>query len=141
MSFNKAQVLGRLGRDPELRYTQSGKPVANLNVATNRWWKNADGQTQEETEWHRVVAWGRTAETCQKYLSKGRQVFVEGRLQTRKWEDREGVTKYTTEIVAETVKFVDGAADGNGGGSGRGEPGGAEVAGFDRSFEDEDIPF
>ena len=105
MALNKAMIIGNLGDDPELRYTQSGTPVANMSIATNRRWTNDAGERQEKTEWHRVVVFGRQAETCEEYLSKGRQVFVEGRIQTRKWEDRDGNSRYTTEIVAQNVQF------------------------------------
>ncbi len=105
-SVNKVIVLGNLGRDPELRHTSGGKAVATLSVATNEQWSDQSGERQERTEWHRVVVWGRQAETSAQYLSKGRSVFVEGRLQTRKWQDRDGNDRYTTEIVAERVQFV-----------------------------------
>lgn len=147
-SVNKAIVLGNLGRDPEVRYTQSGNPVANLNIATNRVWTGKDGQRNEETEWHRVVVFGKTAENCAKYLSKGRQVYVEGRLQTREWEDRDGNKKYTTEIVANDVQFLSGGGSGDfggggGGGGGRGmdQSRPSNESDFDQSFNDDDIPF
>jgi single-strand DNA-binding protein len=102
---NKAIVLGNLGRDPELRHTNSGTPVVTLSVATTRVWADKAGKRVEETEWHRVTAWGKTAEHCGKYLSRGRSVFVEGRLRTSKYE-KDGITHWTTEIVADTVQFV-----------------------------------
>ena len=106
---NKVILIGNLGRDPELRYTQSGQPVANFTMATTESWNKRDGSGREEkTEWHRIVAWGRTAELCAQYLAKGRTVYVEGRLQTREWEDREGKKQRTTEIVAQTVQFLGG---------------------------------
>lgn len=108
-SVNKVIILGNLGADPEARSTASGQIVVNFNVATNeRWTKKATGQPEERTEWHKVVVWGRLAELCRDYLAKGRTVYVEGRLQTRKWEDREGHTRYTTEIVAQTIQFIGG---------------------------------
>ncbi len=107
-SVNKVIVLGNLGQDPELRHTASGRPVATLRVATNEQWTDQSGERKERTEWHNVVVWGRQAENCAQYLSKGRQVFVEGRLQTRKWEDRDGNPRYTTEIVADRVQFIGG---------------------------------
>jgi single-strand DNA-binding protein len=149
MSLNKVMIIGNLGRDPELRYTQSGSAVANLNIATNESWVDKNQQMQERTEWHRVVVWGRQAENCEKYLAKGRQVYVEGRLQTREWQDKDGVTKYTTEIVAQNVQFLSGGAGGGGGGfsGGGGGGGGFDQSGpapeesFDQSFNDDDIPF
>ena len=115
---NKAIVLGFLGRDPEMRYLQSGQPVCRLNIATSRRFTNKSNEQIEETEWHRVSVWGKQAEHCNNYLSKGRQVYVEGRLRTSKYE-KDGADHYTTEIVADTVQFI-------GGGSGKGD--GAESA-------------
>lgn len=110
MSVNKAFILGRLGQDPELRYTPSGRPVANFNVATDSVWKDRDGQQQRRTEWHRIVVWGPQAETCSRYLSKGREVFIEGEIRTRSYEDRDGNKRFVTEIFARDVRFVGGAA-------------------------------
>lgn len=103
---NKVIVVGRLGADPELKYTQSNQAVCRLSIATSQVWKDKEGQKQERTEWHRVVVWGQMGETASKYLTKGREVYVEGRLQTRSWEDPQGNKKYTTEIVANTVQFL-----------------------------------
>jgi single-strand DNA-binding protein len=103
---NKVIIVGRLGKDPETRTVGNGGTVAQLTVATSENWVDKEGQKQERTEWHRVVAWGKLAEICGKHLSKGRQVYVEGRLQTRSWEDQQGVKKYSTEIVASTVQFL-----------------------------------
>lgn len=108
---NKVIIVGRLGQDPEIKQVGSGQSVARLNVATSENWTGKDGQKQERTEWHRIVVWGRQAENCAKHLSKGRQVYVEGRLQTRQWEDQQGQKKYTTEIVASTVQFLGGGAE------------------------------
>ena len=108
---NKVIIIGRLGADPEVKAVSANNNVARLSIATSEAWTDRDGQKQERTEWHRVVAWGRLAELCGKYLSKGRQVFVEGRLQTRSWEDQQGQKRYTTEIVANNVQFL-GAAQG-----------------------------
>ncbi len=108
---NKVILVGRLGADPEIRYTQGGAAVANFNIATSENWTDRDGQKQERTEWHRIVVWGKMAETCSQFLGKGRQVFVEGRLQTRQWDDKEGNKRYTTEIVANTVQFLDRGQD------------------------------
>ena len=103
---NKVMIIGRLGSDPEVKQITSGNTVATLSVATSESWNDKNGQKQERTEWHRVVVWGKTAELCGKYLSKGRQLYLEGRLQTRSWEDQQGQKKYTTEIVATTVQFL-----------------------------------
>lgn len=114
-SVNKVILIGNLGADPEVKYTaQKGVAVCDLSVATNEVWKDKNGQKQEKVEWHRVKVWGDQAENCGKYLTKGRSVYVEGKLQTRKWEDKNGQNRYTTEIVAERVVFL-------GGGSGDGE--------------------
>lgn len=104
--INKAILIGNLGADPEIRYTQSGTQVATFSVATTERWKGQDGQMQENTEWHRIVAWGRLAEICGEYLNKGSRVYIEGRIQTRKWQDQDGNDKYTTEIVAREMKML-----------------------------------
>lgn len=106
MSVNKVILVGRLGQNPEVKYTPSGATVAQLNVATNESWVDKSGQKQEKTEWHRVVVWGKLAELCGQYLSKGRQVYVEGRLQTRQWQDKENNARTTTEVQAQTVQFL-----------------------------------
>lgn len=122
-SINKVTLLGNLGSDPEVRYTQSGKPVASFSIATTEAGRSTPGQEREaRTEWHKVVVWDRLAELCGQYLSKGRQVYVEGRLQTRQWEDRNGQKQYTTEIVAREVLFL-------GGGAGRDAEAGGRPAG------------
>ena len=108
MSVNIAIVSGNLGRDPEVRFTQSGRAVANFSVATNESWVGQDGNRQERTEWHNIVVWGKQAESCGQYLAKGRQVLVHGRIQTRKWTDQNGQDRYTTEIVAQRVQFLGG---------------------------------
>ncbi|KAF5035304.1 Single-stranded DNA-binding protein [anaerobic digester metagenome] len=106
-SLNKVILIGRLGRDPEMRYTPSGQPVANFSVATDESYTSKDGQKVEKTEWHRIVVWGKQAEFCGNYLSKGRLVYVEGKLETRKWTDKDGAEKYTTEIKADRVLGLD----------------------------------
>lgn len=155
MSVNKVILIGRLGQNPEIRYTPSGAAVANFSVATHESWTDKSGQRQEKTEWHRIVVWGKTAENCNQYLAKGRQVYVEGRLQTRQWQDKDGQTKYTTEVQAQTVQFL-----GTGAGAGAGDrPQGRDAGGFDSqqpmnggpnstasfggepSFTEDDIPF
>lgn len=104
---NKVILLGRLGQDPELRYTPSGVPVCNLSVATSESFVDKNGQKQESTEWHKIVIWNKLAENCAKYLGKGRQVYLEGKLATRSWDDKDsGQKKYITEIVAQTVQFI-----------------------------------
>ncbi len=108
---NKVMLIGRLGQDPEVRYTTSGGAVANFSLATSENWTDKNGQKQERTEWHKVVVWGKVAELCGQYLSKGRQAFIEGRLQTREWMDKEGQKRYTTEIVAQTVQFLGSAGE------------------------------
>lgn len=157
MSVNKVILVGRLGQNPEVRYTPSGAAVANFSVATNESWTDKSGQKQERTEWHRVVVWGKLAELCSQYLSKGRQCYVEGRLQTRQWQDKDGQTKYTTEVQAQTIQFLGGAsagagAQGDDAGYGRGN---SQNAGFGAapamadtgmgggapSFTEDDIPF
>src|SRR3712207_3989604 len=107
MSLNKAMIIGNLGKDPEMRYTPSGQAVTQFSVAVNRNYKDQQGEWQEETEWFRVVAWGPLAERTAENLRKGRKVYVEGRLQTRQWEDRDGQKRYTTELIANTVTPLD----------------------------------
>lgn len=116
-SLNTATIIGNLGRDPEVRFTPGGQAVCNFTVATTDKWEDKSGQKQERTEWHRIVAWGKTAELCGEYLKKGRQVCVVGRLQTREWEDKEGGKRTTTEIVASNVQFLGGKQDGGASGS------------------------
>lgn len=113
MSVNKVLILGRLGQDPELKYTPSGAPVCNFSLATSETWNDKSGQKQERTEWHRIVVWGKMAELCNQYLSKGRQAFVEGSLQTRSWDGKDGTKRYTTEINARNVQFIGGASASN----------------------------
>jgi single-strand DNA-binding protein len=124
--INKVILIGNLGKDPEVRFTPSGQAVANFNIATtDSWTDKSNGQKQERTEWHRIVVWGKLAELCGEYLKKGRQCYVEGRLQTREWTDKEGQKKYTTEVVANTVQFLgggQGARSDAGGGGGGGNP-------------------
>ncbi|MDY7002224.1 MAG: single-stranded DNA-binding protein [Thermodesulfobacteriota bacterium] len=106
-TLNKVMLIGRLGRDPELRYTQSGSPVANFSMATDESYTDRDGNRVDRAEWHKVVVWSRQAEAVSNYLRKGSLVYVEGRIQTNKWEDRDGQTRYTTEIRADRVQFLD----------------------------------
>jgi single-strand DNA-binding protein len=117
-SVNKVILVGNLGRDAELRYTPGGAAVATLNLATTEVFKDREGQKKEDTQWHRVILWGKTAETLQDYLTKGKQIYVEGKLQTRKWKDKDGNDKYTTEVRGDRVVLL------SGGGGSRGEGGG-----------------
>uniref|UniRef100_UPI00405713B1 single-stranded DNA-binding protein n=1 Tax=Candidatus Electronema sp. TaxID=2698783 RepID=UPI00405713B1 len=119
--INKVILIGNLGGDPELKYVQDGTAVATFNVATSERWKGQDGQMKEQTEWHRVVAWRRLAETCNEYLHKGSKVYIEGKLQTRKWQDKDGHDRWTTEVVARDVQFL--TPKGGEGGSYSGDPG------------------
>lgn len=107
-SLNKIFLIGYLGRDPETRYTNGGQTVTNFSMATTETWKDQSGDRQERTEWHKIVVWGKAAEHCGEYLSKGRLVHVEGRIQTREWEGKDGEKKYTTEVVANRVTFLGG---------------------------------
>jgi len=163
-SVNKVILLGNLGRDPETRYTTGGDAVTNLNIATSEQWKDKAGEKQERTEWHRVVLFGRQAEIAGEYLKKGRSVYIEGRLQTRKYTDKDGVEKYSTEIVADRMQLIGSSRDagagsggdaefaaagaggggarresGSGGGSGGTKPGAPAKKNVD-DFDD-DIPF
>ncbi len=140
---NKVILIGNLGADPEIRYTQSGTAVATLSVATNRRFKDRDGNWQDETEWHRVIAWTQQAEFCSNYLSKGNKVYVEGRLQTRKWKDQNNIDRYTTEIIAATIQSLSPrGGDSAGGGSDQPplppEPFGGMMGGGGTG---EDVPF
>ena len=139
-SVNKVILVGNLGRDPEVRYTQGGAPVANFTLATNDVWTDKSGARQEKTEWHRVVVWGKTAEIVREHLSKGKQVYIEGSLQTRQWDDREGNKRSTTEVKANRVVLL-GRPDS--GGEMRGGGGGAhtEMVADEAPPQDDDIPF
>ena len=119
---NKVILIGNLGSDPEIKYTTSGNAVATFNIATTDRWKGQDGQMQESTEWHRIVAWQRLAEICGEYLNKGSKVYIEGKLQTRKWQDQSGNDRYTTEIVAREMKMLSPKGGEHGGGGGFSEP-------------------
>ncbi|WP_338870391.1 single-stranded DNA-binding protein [Myxococcus stipitatus] len=164
---NKVILIGNLGADPEVRFTPGGQAVANFRIATSESWNDKNGQKQERTEWHRIVVWGKLAELCGEYLKKGRQCYVEGRLQTREWTDKENRKNYTTEVVANAVTFLggrdagDGMGGGGGGGGGRRQFGGQQQrGGMDNDYgqpppmddgmggggggggnNDEDIPF
>ena len=160
MGVNKVILLGNLGKDPELRYTNSQMPVCSFSLATGERKKDASGTWVDHTEWHNIITFGKTAENCSQYLKKGRQAFIEGRIQTRKWQDKEGKDRYTTEIVASTVQFVGGKGEGAGGGRNYSVESSQESANSmlnslpsadaisggaggsdDVSFDDDDIPF
>jgi single-strand DNA-binding protein len=150
-SVNKVILVGNLGRDAELRYTPGGAAVATLNLATTEVFKDREGQKKEDTQWHRVILWGKTAETLQDYLTKGKQIYVEGKLQTRKWKDKDGNDKYTTEVRGDRVVLLSGGGRGDsagrGEGSGRSTPAAAADdfghadAGGSVELTDDDIPF
>ena len=138
---NKVILLGNLGRDPELRSTPSGQPVANFTLATSRRWKDKNGQRQEETEWHSIIVWGKQAEIAGQYLSKGKQIYLEGRLQTRQWE-KDGQKHYTTEVKADKVVLLGGGGRGGERGDRGGDPGYSEPMGQPAAaITDDDIPF
>jgi single-strand DNA-binding protein len=148
---NKAIIIGNLGKDPEVRFTPSGQAVCNFTLATNESWTDKSGNKQERTEWHRIVVWGKMGELCGEYLAKGRKAFVEGRIQTREWTDKEGKKNYTTEIVAQNVQFL-GSRDGASAGPGKPKNGeedyGMPPPGADEAMAapspqvgEEDIPF
>jgi single-strand DNA-binding protein len=135
MNLNKAMIIGNLTRDPELRSTPGGQSVCSFGVATNQVWTDQQGQRQERAEFHNVVAWGKLAEICSQYLSKGRKVYIDGRLQTRDWEGQDGVKRYRTEIICENMIMLDRA------GSKSGASAGEEPAGDSEEIKKEDIPF
>jgi len=152
MSLNRVILLGRLGRDPEVRYAQSGTTVATLNLATDERRPDGSGGWKNETEWHRVVLFGKQADLAKQYLTKGREVLIEGSLRTRQWQDKDGQKRYTTEVVALNMRFVGGRGGAGGGAPGTGgggfERGGEEMpapVGADEDFagggDDSDIPF
>lgn len=137
-SVNKVILVGRLGQDPEVRYTQGGTAVANLRIATDETWKDQSGERQQRTEWHTVVLWRRLAEICGQYLSKGRLVYIEGKLQTRSWQDREGNKRYSTEVQADNMVMLGGRSE-----EGQAPPAAqpAAAAASDSGTSDDDIPF
>jgi len=142
---NKVILIGNLGSDPQVRYTPQGTAVANFNIATTERFNNKSGEREERTEWHRIVAWGKLAEICQQYLKKGKQVYIEGRLQTRQWEDQQGQKRQTTEIVAQNMQMLGRAGEGVGGGGGGNDfasqdfP--SEPAPQTANSTDDDLPF
>src|SRR6266487_1439791 len=142
-SVNKVILVGNLGRDAELRYTPGGAAVATLNLATTEVFKDREGQKKEDTQWHRVILWGKTAESLQDYLTKGKQIYVEGKLQTRKWKDKDGNEKYTTEVKGDRVVLLSGGGGARSDSSGGGHDDGMNQAEGPASVEltDDDIPF
>jgi single-strand DNA-binding protein len=140
-SVNKVILIGRLGKDPEVKYTQGGKAVARFSLATDEAWKDQSGERQQKTEWHNIVAWDKLADICGQYLTKGKQVYIEGRLQTRSWEDKEGNKRYTTEIRADNMVMLGSKGEGGGGGE-RHEPSTAPSGGpMGGEITDDDVPF
>jgi single-strand DNA-binding protein len=130
--LNKVMIIGKLGRNPEMRYTPSGRAVTSFSVATSRNWVNSEGERREETEWFNVVAWGNLAEICKQYLTKGQQVYVEGRLQTRGWEDQNGKKHYSTELVANEMIML---------GERKSTEAGEEMGESEAGFESNEFPF
>lgn len=137
-SINKVILIGNLGRDPEVRYTPSGTAVANFSIATTENWTNRDGERESRTEWHRIVAWGRLGEICGEYLAKGKQVYIEGRIQTNEWEDQEGNKRQTKEIVALTMQMLGSRTPGESLSDESPSPGPARTS---RGPTEDDIPF
>jgi len=149
--LNKVMLIGNLGKDPEVRTTTTGQRVANFSLATSRSWTGQDGQRQEKTEWHSIVVWGKLVDICEKYLQKGKQVYIEGRIETRSWQDKEGQTRYKTEIICDQMTMLGRA--GSGGERNGGEGGGYDAprgggAPRDENYEpapaggsDDDLPF
>lgn len=138
-SVNKVILIGNLGADPELRYTPSGAAVASFNIATTEKWKDKDGQMQERTDWHKIVLWSRQAEIAKEYLRKGSSVYIEGRLQTRSYDDKDGNKKYVTEIIGQRMQLLGGRAGAGQGGGAPAEPPPAPPD--DITHEDDDLPF
>jgi single-strand DNA-binding protein len=156
MSVNKAILVGRLGRDPETRYTSGGQAVANFSLATDESYKDRNGERQKRTEWHKIVVWGKQAEIAQQYLKKGSLIFIEGRIQSREWQDKEGQKRTSFEIVASNFRMLGGRGEGGSMAAGAGAGGGAHAEDHDQSghaddtfpagapgpeISDEDIPF
>ena len=138
--LNKAILIGNLGRDPEVRYTPSGLAVANLNIATSETWTNKEREKETRTEWHRIVAFGKLGEICGEYLAKGKQIYIEGRIQTRDWEDKDGVKRYTTEIVASQMIMLGSKDSGDAYRPSDPAAGGGPASPI-QAPEDDDIPF
>jgi len=140
-SVNKVMLIGNVGRDPEVRYTQSGAPVASFSMATSESWKNQSGEWQEKTEWHNIVCWRFLAERAEKYVKKGTRLYIEGKLSTRNWDDKDGKKNYRTEIVASDMMFLDSRGEGQGSGGGGGPHQQYEGDFQSGDVSDDDIPF
>ncbi len=140
-SVNKVILIGNLGKDPDLRYTPGGQAVASFTMATNEKWRDKEGNMQDKTEWHNIVVWGRQAEIAKEYLAKGRPAYIEGRLQTRSWDDKDGNKRYITEIVAQRIQFLGSREQGAGASSGSGGEMPPEAPQPDLAAEDDDLPF
>jgi single-strand DNA-binding protein len=140
-SVNKAILVGRLGKDPEVKYTQGGTPVAKFTLATNEVWKDQSGEKQERTEWHNIVAWSKLAEICGQYLNKGSRVYIEGRIQTRSWEDKEGNKRYTTEIRADNMVMLSGRGEETRTEKSAAAAASSEGGSIEPEITDDDIPF
>lgn len=138
---NKAILIGRLGKDPEVKYTPSGTAIANFTIATSENYKDKEGQKQERTEWHRIVVFGKLAEISGEYLAKGKQVYIEGRIQTRSWDDKDGNKRYMTEIVANTVQFLDSGGKRAGGEKGEESSHQPSSHSSPGDYAEEDVPF
>ena len=143
MTVNKAVLIGNLGKDPEIRQANSGTSIANMRIATTDRRKDRDGQWQDVTEWHSVIAFGKTADNIGRFCKKGKQLYIEGRIQTRKWTDKDGRDRYSTEIVADVVRFLGGRGDSEGGSapSRGGGGGGRQSAPSGGGYDDMDVPF
>lgn len=141
MSVNKVILIGNLGKDPEVRFTANGRAVARFSIATSEFWNDAEGNRQERTEWHNIIVWGKQGETCAQYLAKGRQVYVEGSIRSRSYDDKSGTKRYVTEIIAQRVRFLGGGGGTRVAPEAEAEaPGEPAPAGSTPPFDD-DIPF
>ena len=144
-SVNKVILVGNLGKDPEVRFTPSGRAVAKFSIATTESWMDQESGRQERTEWHNIVVWGKQAESCGQYLAKGRQVFIEGAIRSRSYDDKEGNKRYITEIIAQRVQFLGSGSGGSRGASTEGGGGGAAGGNFDEfgggQIPEDDVPF
>ena len=140
-SLNKVMLIGNLGKDPEVRFTASGQAVASFSLATSETYKDKTGEKVEKTEWHNITLWGKLGEIAGEYLSKGKTVYIEGRLQTRKWQDKSGNDRYTTEIVGDKMQMLSAKGERSGGGDAPSSPKGSNSSYEEPPFQDDDIPF
>lgn len=141
-SLNKVMLIGNLGKDPEVRFTASGQAVASFSLATSEKFKGKSGDMEERTEWHNITLWGKLAEIAGEYLSKGKTVYIEGRLQTRKWQDKSGNDRYTTDIVGDKMQMLSAKGERSGGGDTSSAPKAGATGGYEEPpFQDDDIPF